>query len=129
MVVHANGEHTYILPRPNGEVVLGGTVQPGNWSTESSDDDVRAIWARCCALCPAVRDSEVLATAAGLRPGRTNSTRVELDPRCLANGAIVIHNYGHAGSGHTLQWGCAQDVVAAAHEHWPLPGLGAASRL
>ncbi|TYZ68323.1 hypothetical protein PybrP1_007602 [[Pythium] brassicae (nom. inval.)] len=128
MVVHANAQHTYILPRPGGEVVLGGTVQPGNWSAETSEEDVRAIWERCCALCPAVRESRVLGYVAGLRPGRTNSTRVELDPRRSASGALVIHNYGHAGSGHTLQWGCAQDVVTAAREHCP-PGLSSASRL
>lgn len=119
MVVHRNGLHTYILPRPGGEVVLGGTVQPGNWSTENSEQDVREIWERCCAVNPAVRDSKVLGHAAGLRPGRANCARVELDPLRTSRGALVIHNYGHAGSGHTLQWGCAQDVVQVARAHCP----------
>ncbi|KAI9910129.1 hypothetical protein PsorP6_010113 [Peronosclerospora sorghi] len=28
-------EHTHIIPRPNGDVILGGTVQEHNWSTDN----------------------------------------------------------------------------------------------
>ncbi|HUP65002.1 MAG TPA: FAD-dependent oxidoreductase, partial [Thermoanaerobaculia bacterium] len=47
----------------------------------------------------------------GLRPGRP-AVRVERDledPR-------VIHNYGHGGSGFTLSWGCAEDVLRIVRE-------------
>ncbi|KAF1322906.1 D-aspartate oxidase, partial [Globisporangium splendens] len=120
MVVHADSQHTYILPRTNGEVVLGGTVQPHNGNASSDDADAKAIWERCCQVNPEVRNSKVLLKRAGLRPGRTNGVRLELDPRgATAKGALLIHNYGHAGSGHTLQWGCAQDVVRLAKLHRP----------
>lgn len=114
MAVHNDSSHTYIIPRPNGDVVIGGTVQPHNWSTATNDADADGVWTRCCELYPEIKNSKIVAKVAGLRPGRSNGVRLEVDPRPNAQGAIVIHNYGHSGSGHTLQWGCAQDVVRLA---------------
>lgn len=129
MVVHGDSQHTYILPRPGGEVVLGGTVQLHNWKNASDDEDIRAIWERCCALNPEVRSSKVVGHRAGLRPQRAMGVRLEVDPKLsTVCGALVIHNYAHAGSGHTLQWGCAQDVVHLAKLHCP-PTFQSASKL
>jgi len=128
MVVHGDSQHTYILPRPGGEVVLGGTVQPHNWKNANDEDDIKGIWERCCSVNPEVRNSKVLGQRAGLRPQRSDGVRLEVDPRGTARGALLIHNYGHAGSGHTLQWGCAQDVVRLAKLHRP-PTPGSRSRL
>lgn len=119
MSVDENSVHTYIIPRPNGDVVLGGTVQPHNWKTDSDDDDAQGVWERCCALYPEVKNSRVIARVAGLRPGRADGVRLEADARRTARGAVVIHNYGHSGSGHTLQWGCALDVVRLATGKFP----------
>lgn len=49
----------------------------------------------------------------GLRPGR-DSVRIErIFSKNKKNGKtqILIHNYGHGGSGITLFWGCAREVV------------------
>lgn len=43
----------------------------------------------------------------GLRPSRDGGPRVECDPRHRG----LIHNYGHAGAGVTLSWGCAARVL------------------
>ncbi|KAF0683410.1 Aste57867_24534 [Aphanomyces stellatus] len=110
-LVEAHGVYTYILPRPGGEVVLGGTTQANDWRTTNDDDDVQQILARCTALLPAVAASKLLYAKAGLRPATTHGTRVELDAKRTANGAWVIHNYGHGGSGHTIHRGCASDVA------------------
>ena len=50
----------------------------------------------------------------GLRPLRTKGVRLEMDPQLVDGGRRwinVIHNYGHGGSGVTLSWGCAKEVV------------------
>lgn len=120
MAVDANSVHTYIIPRPNGDVVLGGTVQPNNWNATSNDADADAVWTRCCELYPEVKSSRVIARVAGLRPGRADGVRLEADARPTSCGAFVIHNYGHSGSGHTLQWGCAQEVVELAVKKFPV---------
>ncbi|KAJ0402631.1 hypothetical protein ATCC90586_010870 [Pythium insidiosum] len=119
MVVHRDGSHTYILPRPAGEVIVGGTVQPHNWTRANDPQDVEGIWARACAVEPLIAESRKLAEHWGLRPQRRDGVRLEVDSRRTAKGATVVHNYGHVGSGHTLQWGCAQSVVRLAKLHVP----------
>ena len=58
-------------------------------------------------LFPAIRDAPIEKVWVGLRPGRT-PLRLESEVRA---GKLVIHNYGHGGSGITLAMGCAEDVV------------------
>ncbi|KAL4146817.1 hypothetical protein PRNP1_010573 [Phytophthora ramorum] len=117
--VDKNGQHAYIIPRPNGDIVLGGTAQEHNWNAESDERDADGVWERCCRLWPEVRNSKVIAKMAGLRPGRTGGACLEMKPTPTKCGALVIHNYGHSGSGHTLHWGCAQEVVALAKQRFP----------
>ncbi|MEW5320000.1 MAG: hypothetical protein WDW38_011105 [Sanguina aurantia] len=53
------GGSSYIIPNRNC-VILGGTGQIGNWSTEVSLEDKAAIWEGCCELLPSLRDAEHL---------------------------------------------------------------------
>jgi D-amino-acid oxidase len=61
---------------------------------------------------PALRTATVLSQRVGLRPARA-TVRVETvrEPE-----RTVVHNYGHGGSGITLSWGCADDVLAQVDE-------------
>ena len=57
-------------------------------------------------MVPELAEAEVLGHAVGLRPVRSaiRLERVE----------DVVHCYGHGGSGVTVSWGCADDVLRLA---------------
>ena len=95
-----------IAPRAS-DVVLGATVEVGNW-TESTDEEVISrIKKTCCDWVPSLAGAEVIGAFAGLRPGR-DSIRLE---ECLSpNGSSLVHCYGHGGKGVVLSWGCAVDI-------------------
>jgi D-amino-acid oxidase len=94
-------------PHPD-YVVLGGVAGGDDWNMEPDPAVADAILARCAAIEPRFADARVLEHRVGLRPERA-AVRLERGP---ADG--VIHNYGHGGSGVSLSWGCARDVVALA---------------
>ena len=102
----------YVYPR-SADVVLGGTREAGNESTEPDLETARAIVARCAALEPRVAGARILSHGVGLRPGRS---AVRLEAERPAGGKLLVHDYGHAGSGVTLSWGCAEDVAAIISE-------------
>ncbi|HEX8600496.1 MAG TPA: FAD-dependent oxidoreductase [Chloroflexia bacterium] len=104
---------TYIVPRST-DCVLGGTAQVGDWSLELDMGTAREIIERCAWFVPEVREKKVLAHAVGLRPGRHV---IRLEAEVIGDGRVVVHNYGHGGSGVTLSWGCAEEVVELVKEH------------
>ena len=100
----------YAIPRAN-DCVFGGT----NELSEDRHVDPAAT-ARIVAECSRVLNIEppkVLAERVGIRPFRKSGVRVERDR--LRDGRAVIHNYGHGGSGFTLAWGCAREVLELAN--------------
>lgn len=99
---------TYVIERC-GDLILGGTADPGVDSTIVPIDVVEDIRRRCAGLVPQTADLQVHEITVGFRPAR-HAVRLERDPH-LPN---VLHNYGHGGAGFTLSWGCAADVVSLA---------------
>ena len=95
----------YVLPRTH-QTVLGGTREIGSWDTTPDEGTTRRILADCALLEPRLAEPTIIGVRVGLRPGRT-SVRVEVEE--LDEG-VVVHNYGHGGSGFTLSWGCAADA-------------------
>ena len=95
----------YAIPRAN-DCLFGGTNE------RSADRDVDpTTTARIIAECSRVLKIEppkVVAERVGLRPFRKSGVCLRADS--LRDGRVVIHNYGHGGSGFTLSWGCAQEV-------------------
>ncbi len=104
---------TYIFARTQ-DCLLGGTSEAGNWSLAPSEATSADILERCASVDRSLLGAELIDVRVGLRPGR-DQVRLELEE--TANGP-VIHNYGHSGIGHTLAWGCANDVVRLAKERF-----------
>ncbi|XP_060066892.1 D-aspartate oxidase-like [Ylistrum balloti] len=101
----------YVLPGAR-DVVVGGTSQVGNWNTQVNISDRDHIWNGCCKLLPSLKNAKILDEWMGLRPQRTG-IRVELENKQTNTGkrVIIVHNYGHGGSGVTLHWGCALEAT------------------
>jgi D-amino-acid oxidase len=103
---HPDGR-AYVHPRTT-DCILGGTLDAGVWDTEPDPAETEAILARCADIVPALAGAEALESLVGLRPGRP-AIRVERDDTLLP--VPVVHDYGHGGSGITVGWGCARDVL------------------
>jgi len=101
---------SYIVPRTS-DIVLGGTYEENNDSTEIDPFETQAILCRCAKLASEfanIAPGDILSVVCGLRPVRS-TVRVEAEQ--VAPGQLLIHNYGHGGAGITLSWGCAAEVV------------------
>lgn len=106
-VVHEPPGLTLILPRSN-DLLLGGTTSDSDFNTEPSENDTQEIIDRCARVLPELKQLKVIGSQAALRPGRET---VRLDSEILEDGRTLIHNYGHGGSGYTIGYGCAHDVL------------------
>jgi D-amino-acid oxidase len=93
---------TYVVPR-SSDIVVGGTDVEGDWSRTPSPEVASAILRRALRLVPELAGADVLGHRVGLRPARPE-VRLERE-------GDVVHCYGHGGSGVTLSWGCAGEVV------------------
>ena len=110
---HPSGR-AYIHPR-TADCILGGTLDEHRWDTDVDLAEADSILARCREIEPRLYQADVLEHIVGLRPARPT---VRVEESVTGPGrARLLHNYGHGGSGITLGWGCAQDIVALAAFH------------
>lgn len=96
----------YAIPRTN-DCLFGGTNTVSH-KLESDPATTKAIVAECSRVLR-MENPDVRAERVGLRPFRKSGVRLERAR--LLDGRTVIHNYGHGGSGFTLSWGCAREVL------------------
>jgi len=61
-----------------------------------------------------IKDMEKFAEI-GYRFSRTKGVRLELE---VVDELPLVYNYGHGGSGYTLSWGCAIEVVKMLNRHF-----------
>ncbi|KAJ9114537.1 hypothetical protein QFC20_001411 [Naganishia adeliensis] len=135
---------TYIIPRPGpgDQVILGGTYLINDYSTQPDPKRAREILQECYRLCPDLagpdgkswQDIEVISHNVGLRPGRADGPRVELETRKMDGGnkllhprggvrwgkdasVGVIHAYGVGGAGYQSSWGIAEKVATMSQQY------------
>lgn len=103
---------TYVLPRIT-DVVVGGTLVPGDLSRVPHLGVAEQLLARAIRLVPQLVHARVLAHRVGLRPLRP-TPRLELEPSSPGS-ARIAHCYGTGGAGISLAYGMAQDLAAQLH--------------
>jgi D-amino-acid oxidase len=97
----------YVIPRTN-DCVFGGTNDVSD-NLNPDPATTKAVVAECSRVLE-LEKPRVVRERVGLRPFRKSGVRLEKEK--LRDGRTVIHNYGHGGSGFTLSWGCADEVLS-----------------
>jgi D-amino-acid oxidase len=79
--------------------------------------ETESIWQRTSTLEPSLQasDTEILATFAGLRPGKQGSPRIELEERTARR--VIVHSYGANGTGYQAGLGMGMEAVSLALPH------------
>lgn len=104
----------YAIPRSR-DCVFGGTNEISE-NLAADTNQTRSIVAECSAVV-GIANPESQTPRVGLRPYRRGGIRLECAR--AKDGRAVIHNYGHGGSGFTLSWGCAREVLDLARSASP----------
>ena len=98
----------YVVPRPTS-VIVGGTAQARDDRRTPDPADTAEMMAAALAARPELSAGRVASVQVGMRPFRS---AVRLERERLDGGRVLVHNYGHGGSGYTVSWGCAAEVVS-----------------
>lgn len=72
------GAHVYLVPRENGELVVGATSEEMGWDTTVTVSGVYELLRDAHELVPGLTELPLVETVAGLRPGSPTT------PRCWA---------------------------------------------
>ncbi|KAG6878040.1 hypothetical protein C0992_008731 [Termitomyces sp. T32_za158] len=116
---------TYCIPRPSGDVILGGSKGYDDWYPRPRAKMTRDILERTFKMCPELAPPEIRAEreptiedvlplvieeGCGLRPGRIGGIRLDVEWRVAREGDVsipIVFNYGHGGYGFQSSWGSA----------------------
>ncbi|MGW2522216.1 glycine oxidase ThiO [Streptomyces sp. NPDC001617] len=113
------GSHVYLVPRENGELVIGATSEELGWDTTVTAGGVYELLRDAHELVPGITELPLTETRAGLRPGSPDNAPLlgptELDGLLLAtghyrNGVLLTPVTGDAMA-HALATGELPDVA------------------
>jgi D-amino-acid oxidase len=112
---HPTHPMSYIFPREDA-CYVGGCAEEGIETTHLTSDEeqqyMASLFAAAVNVVPELSQSRIERVLVGLRPSRTSGVRTELERLDNDDKTIIIHNYGHGGSGWTLCWGSALKVAS-----------------
>ncbi|KAJ8088445.1 hypothetical protein PM082_022518 [Marasmius tenuissimus] len=122
-----DGLWTYIIPRPSGDVIVGGTRVENDWYPLPRPEITEDILKRGFSLCPELAPPEIRAQrtptiddvrpiiieeGCGHRPARKGGIRLEVEWHQGQNKKVpVVTNYGHGAGGFQGSWGSAAIAV------------------
>jgi glycine oxidase len=110
------GSSIYLVPRDDGRVVVGATVEERGWDTTATAGGAYELLRDALALVPGLDDAELVAVRAGLRPGSPDDL-----PMVGSTGvAGLVVATGHHRNGILLTPVTA-DAVAAVVSGEPVP--------
>ncbi|KAJ7482020.1 D-amino-acid oxidase [Mycena latifolia] len=118
---------SYVIPRHNGNIVLGGTLNRDDWYPLPRPETKQAIMANALALWPEIAPPEIrkvrkptvedlipiiVEDGVGLRPHRDDGIRIDVlhVEAGKAKAPVVLH-YGHGAFGFESSWGSATMAV------------------
>lgn len=102
----------YVVFRPlTKDCIIGTTYEVGDSGREVRETDKRAIIEKISKFFPYVSGAKTTSKA-GVRCGRSE-VRIETEKVNNSNGEakLLIHCYGHGGSGYSASWGSANVVL------------------
>ncbi|KAJ7628798.1 hypothetical protein FB45DRAFT_834771 [Roridomyces roridus] len=118
---------SYVIPRHNGNIVLGGTLNVDDWYPLPRQETKVAIMEKALALWPEIAPPEVrkerkptiedlypifVEDGLGLRPHREQGIRLEVEwMESNSAKAPVVFHYGHGAYGFESSWGSASMAV------------------
>ncbi|KAJ7141739.1 nucleotide-binding domain-containing protein [Mycena crocata] len=125
---HSTNEIIFFTPRNDNILLIGGITEPRQSTLDLTLETpiIKRMRARCEAFLPGLEKARLdpeYPLSQGLRPFRGLNVRVERELR--RPGSRIVHSYGHGGSGWSLSFGCAHDVVVLVEE--ALAGIPAKS--
>ncbi len=105
----------YVVFRPqSNDVVFGTTRQIGDTDKTARDQDRADIFKKIAPFFPAV-NSLTTTTKVGIRCGRSD---VRLATEMSGeNKTLIIHCYGHDGSGYSASWGSANRILSFCNDY------------
>ncbi|KAG0245992.1 hypothetical protein B0O80DRAFT_522924 [Mortierella sp. GBAus27b] len=127
--ISKTGSIMYVIPRSNGEVVLGGSHEAYQNNESVSGAKTTHILRTIVDRYPKILSPGTSAAYAaspdllskfdivdqkvGFRPSRIGGVRVEVEQGRTGCGCPVLigHNYGHGGAGYQTSWGSAYDLL------------------